>query len=104
MYQILALILIVALLLATVFIYARSVYRVAELSQGFNGSLANNEVSFMVLEGAMCILATICLTVFHPGLAFQGAWLASNFKLRGKKDLIFEDVPMKELTEESAIL
>ncbi|KAI9731475.1 MAG: hypothetical protein M1835_003523, partial [Candelina submexicana] len=44
---------LVALSLATLTIFVRSVFRVAELSQGFDGSLANDQVTFMILEGAM---------------------------------------------------
>jgi hypothetical protein len=76
---------LLALLVATFTILVRSVFRVAELSGGFHGSLANNEPSFMVLEGAMIAIATGCLTVLHPGLVFQGSWEAANFKFKGWK-------------------
>lgn len=39
----------------------------------------------MILEGTMISLAVIVLTVFHPGLCFQGYWQEVNFKLRGDK-------------------
>jgi hypothetical protein len=43
---------------ATLTIFIRSVFRVAELSGGFRGPLANNQISFMILEGAMvCIVS-----------------------------------------------
>ncbi|KAL9117753.1 MAG: hypothetical protein Q9187_005708 [Circinaria calcarea] len=64
--------------LATIFVLIRSSFRVAELSQGFDGELANNEVSFMILEGTMIILACTALTVFHPGPSF--AVVAHNSK------------------------
>jgi hypothetical protein len=58
--------------LATVCIYIRSIFRVAELSGGFNGYLANNEIIFTVIEGAMIFIAAICLsTIGHPGIGFQ---------------------------------
>jgi len=57
---------------------------VAELSQGFEGSLANDEVTFMVLDGAMIAIACLALTLLHPGFAFQGNWHQANFKLRSK--------------------
>lgn len=37
----------------------------------------------MVLEGVMIVLATLALTVLHPGVAFKGAWNELNFKLSG---------------------
>lgn len=42
---------LLSLAAATVFIFARSVYRIAELSEGFHGKLAGNQPLFFVLEG-----------------------------------------------------
>jgi hypothetical protein len=87
-----------SLCLATLTIFVRSIFRVAELSGGFRGPLANNQVSFMILEGVMIVIATSCLTLLHPGIGFQGSWLAANFPLRGKrrdgevKELVLEDI------------
>ena len=75
---------IAAVFLAAVFIFVRSVFRCAELSGGFDGPLANEEVTFMVLEGTMIALACILLTVFHPGLVVgTEGWAAASWK--GKK-------------------
>jgi hypothetical protein len=72
---------LVAVLLTGVFIFVRSVFRCAELSEGFQGPLANDEVTFMVLEGTMIALACILLTVFHPGLVVGGeVWSAASWK------------------------
>jgi hypothetical protein len=73
------------LFIATLTIFIRSCFRIAELSGGFHGPLANNEVSFMVLEGGMVALACLALTILHPGVCFQGDWRAANFKLRKQK-------------------
>ncbi|KAF4622654.1 hypothetical protein G7Y89_g14372 [Cudoniella acicularis] len=75
---------LIGLVVATVTIFVRSVFRVAELSGGFDGPLANDQVSFMILEGAMIVIATSALTFLNPGLCFQGGWEAANFKF-GKK-------------------
>ena len=75
----------IALGLATTCILIRSSFRVAELSQGFHGALANQQVTFMVLEGAMIIIAVCALTAYHPGVAFNGAWAKANFHLRSSK-------------------
>ncbi|KAG4441697.1 hypothetical protein IFR05_002831 [Cadophora sp. M221] len=56
---------------ATGLILVRSCFRVAELVDGFRSKLANDEVLFMILEGGMIILATLILTVFHPGRYFK---------------------------------
>ncbi|KAI9837863.1 MAG: hypothetical protein M1838_004729 [Thelocarpon superellum] len=74
-----------ALALAVTCIIVRSVFRVAELSQGFDGQLANEEVTFMLLEGTMVIIATICLTVFHPGICFKGQWEEAYWSVRGTR-------------------
>ncbi|KAH0557084.1 hypothetical protein GP486_005125 [Trichoglossum hirsutum] len=79
-----------ALWLATICIFIRSVFRVVELNQGFGGPIANNEPSFLVLEGPMIIIATGVLTIFHPGVCFAGNWDAADWSLRaedkGNKD------------------
>lgn len=77
---------LIGLSVATLTIFIRSCFRVAELSSGFHGSLANNEVSFMILEGAMVVTACLVLTILHPGVCFQGEWRAANFKI-GKSKL-----------------
>ncbi|KAJ5330679.1 RTA1-domain-containing protein [Penicillium atrosanguineum] len=62
------------LALATIAIFVRSVFRVAELNGGFHSALANNQVLFMVLEGTMIVIAIMCLTFLHPGVCFDGQW------------------------------
>lgn len=68
--------------LATICIYIRCVFRVAELSGGFNGHLANDEVTFMVLEGAMMTIATVAMSYWgHPGIGFNGRWGELNYNI-----------------------
>ncbi|RAH70547.1 RTA1 domain-containing protein [Aspergillus aculeatinus CBS 121060] len=74
------------LALATVTIFVRSVFRVAELKGGFHSSLANNEVLFMTLEGAMIAIAVISLTVLHPGFCFDGLWNQTRWSFRQSRD------------------
>lgn len=69
---------IIGLTIATIAIFIRSVFRVAELRDGFSSELAGNEVAFMILEGAMIVVATICLTVFHPGYCLGVSWKVST--------------------------
>ena len=87
------------LAVATVTIFTRSTFRVAELSGGFHGSLANNQISFMILEGAMVTIAASCLTLLHPGIAFQGRWADANFKLRGAKSAESAEDPEKPVPD-----
>jgi hypothetical protein len=74
-----------ALWIATILIFIRSVYRIAELQGGFHGSIANNEALFMIFEGPMIILACFAVTLVHPGFAFAGRWSAAAWSLRGRK-------------------
>jgi len=71
---------------ATFFIFVRSCYRCAELSQGFHSSLANSEITFMILEGVMIVLATFLLTALHPGLAMRrDGWAAADWNAGRQK-------------------
>jgi hypothetical protein len=56
---------------------------VIELNDGFDGKIANNEPSFMILEGPMIIIAALALSIFHPGYCFSGNWKAANWSWRG---------------------
>jgi hypothetical protein len=77
---------IIGLVVASVTIFARSVYRCIELSGGFDGTLfVSDEAVFMVMEGVMIVLATTCLTFLHPAVAFQGAWHEAVFHFRTRK-------------------
>jgi RTA1 like protein len=71
-----------ALALATFTIFIRSVYRVAELEGGFDSVIANNKTAFIILEGPMIVIATVALTLFHPGYCFNGNWDNAGFSLR----------------------
>ncbi|KAK3387644.1 RTA1 like protein-domain-containing protein [Podospora didyma] len=76
---------IVAVFGAGVFIFVRSVFRCAELSGGFTGPLANEEITFMVLEGTMIVLASGLLTFFHPGfVAGTERWAKASWKAARK--------------------
>lgn len=60
-----------ALALATICIFARSCYRVAELSGGWDGKLMSEENLFIGLEGVLIAAACLALNAFHPGLCFR---------------------------------
>ncbi|TGO44146.1 hypothetical protein BCON_0588g00030 [Botryotinia convoluta] len=71
------------LTMATVLILIRSIFRVAELVKGFQSKLANEEIPFMILEGAVMISATTIMTIFHPGLIIKRSWKESGWELKG---------------------
>jgi hypothetical protein len=76
---------LVSLLVATLAILARSIFRAMELWGGFEGELWNNETEFLILDGAMIALAVLLLSVLHPGPAFGAEWHAAGWSLRSKK-------------------
>jgi hypothetical protein len=75
-----------ALFLATATLFVRTVFRAIELSEGFGGRLANNQLQFMILDGAMVIIACICMTVMHPGYGFEKRWNEARFSFFDDKD------------------
>ncbi|KAI9748472.1 MAG: hypothetical protein M1835_001782 [Candelina submexicana] len=66
---------LVALALATLCIFIRSVYRLAELSEGWRGALMKNQALFIGLEGVMVIVAVLVLNAFHPGICFREGYI-----------------------------
>lgn len=74
---------------AVVLIFIRSVYRVAELQQGFNGPIANDEVSFMILEGPMIFLAVLAMTALHPGFGLGGQWSSTAWSIKQSRKAAF---------------
>jgi len=62
-----------ALTLATICIFWRSVYRVAELAEGWTGNLIRHQWLFVGFEGVMVIVACLALNVFNPAFTFKEA-------------------------------
>ena len=61
-------------MVAVLTIFIRSCYRVAELRGGFGGALANDQATFIGLEGVMVVIAAVALTVGHPCFVFGRDW------------------------------
>ena len=59
----------------------------AELSQGFDGYIANQEIPYMIFEPVMITIACICLTIWHPSIVFGDVWktVSNGTRLRQKK-------------------
>ncbi|KAK2026595.1 RTA1 like protein [Colletotrichum zoysiae] len=82
---------LIALFVATACLFVRTVFRSVELSEGFSGKLANQEVEFMVLDGVMIILACLFLSIWHPGQGFGGRWNEAKFRFRNSKNKVEEE-------------
>lgn len=57
----------IALSVSTLMIYLRTIFRLAETSQGLMGELQSNEVYFACLEFAPVALLVLLLAIWHPG-------------------------------------
>jgi hypothetical protein len=66
-------------------ILVRCIFRCAELLEGFDSELANNETLFMLLDGTLMIITALALTLFHPGFTLGVYWHTATFKLRSSK-------------------
>lgn len=64
---------LIALIISTLCVFTRCVYRVAELSEGWTGHLMLTQKYFVGLEGAIIVAAVLLLNMFHPGLCFKEA-------------------------------
>lgn len=53
--------------ITTLFVIIRSIYRIVELSDGWNGKIMSTQVYFDVLDGAMLLIALAFSTLLHPG-------------------------------------
>ncbi|KAH8693655.1 RTA1 like protein-domain-containing protein [Talaromyces proteolyticus] len=56
----------IGLLVAAACLFIRSCWRVAELSDGFNGPLASMEGVFIALDSIPMVIMSVLLTVLHP--------------------------------------
>jgi hypothetical protein len=60
-----------ALGLSTILIFWRCCYRVAELNQGFTGSVTYNQPLFVGFEGVLMVLSVAALAIFHPAFCIS---------------------------------
>ncbi|KAK0655917.1 RTA1 like protein-domain-containing protein [Cercophora newfieldiana] len=80
--------LIGALAIATICIFWRSVFRVAELSNGWDGPLMKRQDLFIGFEGVMIIVACLVLNVFHPSICFKDMMVSEGGFWKKKKKVI----------------
>jgi hypothetical protein len=88
----------IALALATTTIITRSIFRAIELSDGFSGAMANNELLYMILEPPMISIAVIALTLCHPGVCFQGSWSSAKSAYKDARQKLYSKVFSDENT------
>ncbi|KAK0451393.1 RTA1-domain-containing protein [Desarmillaria tabescens] len=90
-----------ALTLSTFCLYIRAVYRIIELSDGWNGVIISTQVYFNVFDGAMVVLAIYIMNFAHPGLLLGSdqAVLSSEVSA-GSLELGTEETVMETITAE----
>ncbi len=76
-----------AIAVAVVLVYIRCIYRVVELSEGFNGWLMRREWPLMVLDSMMMGLVAIVLTPFHPVIVFGAQNRLKVAHIKSKSDV-----------------
>jgi hypothetical protein len=69
--------------LATLLVYLRTCFRLAETAEGLGGKLSTTEVYFGTLEFAPVVVAVILLAAWHPGRCV-GAKLAGVSEEKGR--------------------
>jgi hypothetical protein len=86
-----------AMVVAAIMVFVRSVYRVVELAQGWDGHLITTEIYFMLLDGLMMSLAIVIFIPFHPGVAYgRGNHVAVEGTKAHRKQLAEEADPFKD--------
>ncbi|KAI1390041.1 RTA1-domain-containing protein [Hypoxylon trugodes] len=70
-----------ALSLATLLLIIRTAFRTVVIAEGYDSSIAQSEILFLILDGLMVFLATLILVAFFPGRVLSDSW--SQLPTRG---------------------
>lgn len=72
------------LVLAYITIFTRCVFRIGEMAKGWGNPIMKSQADFIVLDGVMILIASTCLTAFHPG------WMFKEMQMHGKTNPVAE--------------
>ncbi|KAI0282480.1 RTA1-like protein [Russula aff. rugulosa BPL654] len=72
-----------AMIIMTIFIVIRTIYRVVEFADGWNGKVISTQWVFNVFDGIMIVLAMYTLNIFHPGIYLRGEDFPSQTSSEG---------------------
>ncbi len=75
---------VAGLCLAYLTIFIRCVFRIGEMAKGWANPIMQSEPDFIALDSVMIMIATICLTAFHPG------WMFKEMQMHGKTNPMAE--------------
>ena len=70
--------LLAAIITAYSTILIRCIYRIAEMAGGWQNPIMQNQASFIILDGVMCIVAVVTLNIFHPGFLFKQSYTTTK--------------------------
>lgn len=56
--------------ISLLFLLIRSIYRIVELADGWDGYIIRTERYFLILDGLMIVIGMAPLTIIHPGLSY----------------------------------
>jgi len=59
-----------AICVSLLFLEIRSIYRIVELADGWNGYIMVHERYFLVLDGLMIVISMVPLCIIYPGIAY----------------------------------
>ncbi|KAI0669855.1 RTA1-domain-containing protein [Trametes maxima] len=81
--------LIIGICISTVLIYIRSVYRIIEFANGFDGPIAHTQVLFNVFDGMMVTLAMYTLNFMNPGTLLKATADSDTYALADRSRVSF---------------
>ncbi|PIA95143.1 hypotheticalsprotein [Cercospora beticola] len=76
---------VVGLVMATLAVYLRTVFRLAETAEGLMATLSTHEVYFGCLEFAPIVVAVFIFTYWHPGRWLKSGVLAERMLVQTEK-------------------
>ncbi|KAH6690489.1 hypothetical protein F5X68DRAFT_203090 [Plectosphaerella plurivora] len=66
-------------------LFGHTIYRAIEVASGISGPVFQNQVAFMIANGALPLTVCVLLCVFSPGAAFGRAWGPTSPLRHGKR-------------------
>ncbi|KAI9063109.1 RTA1-domain-containing protein [Trametes sanguinea] len=82
--------LVAGILISTVLVYIRSIYRIIEFANGYNGSIAHTQILFDLFDGMLVTLAMFTLNVMHPGMLLQATAADAAYALTDRSQTSFD--------------
>ncbi|KAH8089893.1 RTA1-domain-containing protein [Cristinia sonorae] len=83
-----------ALVFIVICILIRSIYRSAELADGWNGAIITTQIYFNLFDAAVVLLAIVTLNFFHPGYMLK----VDGGKFQAGETIVLGDTYNKEVS------